>query len=101
MYDRSGRAEGYFKSARCFGYCSKKWCYECGLLPKNEPFNKRNREYQELLAQIDCALILNAGGELTNSIRCKYNQVSSLYDRWINSSFDELNAHIKKTGKSS
>ncbi|CAG8686666.1 5506_t:CDS:2 [Dentiscutata heterogama] len=38
-------AEGYFKSAKCLGYCSNKWCYECGLLSKNEAFNKRNHEY--------------------------------------------------------
>ncbi|CAG8692171.1 7956_t:CDS:2, partial [Funneliformis caledonium] len=52
-------------------------------------------EYKELLAQIDYALILNASGKLTNSIRYKYNQVSN-FSKWINSSFDELDAHIKK-----
>ena len=95
LYDGSDQAGGYFKSMKCLGYCSKKWCYECGYLEKNEAFNKRNREYQELLAQIDCAIILNASGELTDSIRYKYNQVPN-FNKWINFSFDELNAHIKK-----
>ncbi|CAG8550201.1 2020_t:CDS:2, partial [Dentiscutata erythropus] len=44
LYDRSDHAEGYFKSTKCLG----------------------NREYQELLAQIDCAIILNLKGELNS-----------------------------------
>ncbi|GBC03314.1 hypothetical protein RclHR1_05060017 [Rhizophagus clarus] len=95
LYDGSEQAEGYFKSMKCRGYCSKKWCYECGLLAKNEAFNKRNREYQELLAQIDCVIMLNANGKLMDSIHCKYNQVPN-FSKWINLPFDELNAHIKK-----
>ncbi|GET62381.1 hypothetical protein GLOIN_2v1882461 [Rhizophagus irregularis DAOM 181602=DAOM 197198] len=49
---------------------------------------------QILLVQIDCAIILNANGELTDSIRHEYNQMSN-FNKWINFSFDELNAHIK------
>ncbi|CAG8852636.1 8953_t:CDS:1, partial [Gigaspora margarita] len=71
-----------------------KWCYECGLLPKHEAFNKRNREYQELLAQIDCAIILNLKGELNSLVRSKYSQVSN-FNKWINYSFKELDTLIK------
>ncbi|CAG8480595.1 7902_t:CDS:2 [Scutellospora calospora] len=86
-------AEGYFKSAKCLGNCSNKWCYKYSLLSKNEVFNKRNREYQELLAQIDCAMILNIKRELTDSICCKYSQ--------SNHSFKELDTLIKNQEKRS
>ena len=57
---------------------------------------------QILLIQIDCTIILNANGELTDSIRHEYNQMPN-FNKWINFSFDELNAHIKnkKVGKQS
>ncbi|CAG8740193.1 38814_t:CDS:2, partial [Gigaspora margarita] len=29
LYDGSDRVEGYFKSTKCLGHCSRKWCYEC------------------------------------------------------------------------
>ncbi|CAI2190088.1 10138_t:CDS:2, partial [Funneliformis geosporum] len=45
---------------------------------KNKVFNKRNREYQELLAQINYALILNESEELINLIHCKYSQENRL-----------------------
>jgi len=40
-------------------------------------------------------MILNANGELTDSIRFKYIQVPN-FNKWIDLSFNELNAHIKK-----
>ncbi|CAG8659028.1 2226_t:CDS:2, partial [Funneliformis caledonium] len=48
LYNGLNRAGGYFKSIKCLEYCSKKWCYECGQLAKNEAFNRRKREYQKL-----------------------------------------------------
>ncbi|PKK60163.1 hypothetical protein RhiirC2_793735 [Rhizophagus irregularis] len=77
LYDGSDQAEGYFKSMN-----EMSWVL----------FQKM--VLQILLVQIDCAIILNANGELTDSIRHEYNQVSN-FNKWINFSFDELNAHIK------
>ena len=66
-----------------------------GLLAKNEVFNKRNQEYQELVIQIDYTMILCANEELPDSIHYKYSQISN-FNKWINNSFNELNAYIKK-----
>lgn len=77
LYDGSDQAEGYFKSMN-----EMSWVL----------FQKM--VLQILLVQIDCAIILNANGELTDSIRHEYNQVPN-FNKWINFSFDELNAHIK------
>ncbi|CAG8827324.1 15791_t:CDS:2, partial [Gigaspora margarita] len=74
LYDKSDHTEGYFKSTKCLGYCSRKWCYKYSLLPKHEAFNKRNHEYQKLLAQIDCTIILNLKGELNSLVHSKYSQ---------------------------
>ncbi len=80
---------------KCFKYYSKKQCYECDLLAKNKAFNKRNQEYQELIAQIDCTMILCVNKELPDSIYHKYSQISN-FNKWINNSFNELNTCIKK-----
>lgn len=58
IYDGSDQAEGYFKSMN-----GMSWVL----------FQKM--VLQILLIQIDCAIILNANGELTDSIRYEYNQM--------------------------
>ncbi|CAG8695126.1 15940_t:CDS:2 [Funneliformis caledonium] len=55
------------------------------ITPKND----------ELLAQIDCVLILNAGGELTNSIRYKYNQENHP-KKFHSNNLDNLLKYYKK-----
>ncbi|CAG8573129.1 5261_t:CDS:2 [Funneliformis caledonium] len=75
LYDELNHVGGYFKSIKCLEYYSKKWCYNCDLLAKNEAFNKRNQEYQELVAQIDCVMILCVNKELPDLIHHKYSQI--------------------------
>ncbi|RIB11198.1 hypothetical protein C2G38_128256 [Gigaspora rosea] len=68
LFDKDVKAHGYIQSKHCEGYTISKYCSNCGNLAQLESVHKRNQYYQELIAQIDCLLILKEGQPIPASL---------------------------------
>ncbi|GET65599.1 hypothetical protein GLOIN_2v1844828 [Rhizophagus irregularis DAOM 181602=DAOM 197198] len=76
LFDKNVKAHGYIKSNECEGYTTSKYCSKCGILAQMDAVQKRNRRYQELIAQIDCLFLLKEGQPIPASI------ISQFGDSW-------------------
>src|SRR5581483_8086629 len=79
-FDGKVKAHGYIQSNKCEGYTTSKYCPQCGILAQLEPVQKRNKRYQELIAQIDSLLILKEGQPIPASFISQFGNTWTQYD---------------------
>ncbi|GBC35239.1 hypothetical protein GLOIN_2v1844828 [Rhizophagus irregularis DAOM 181602=DAOM 197198] len=80
LFDKNVKAHGYIKSNECEGYTTSKYCSKCGILAQMDAVQKRNRRYQELIAQIDCLFFLKEGQPIPASIISQFGDSWAQYD---------------------